>query len=304
MVIIDSEKHALDYRGSAERNNILELKKKYQPKVDGKAGASTLISRARAPIRIPKRKPRPAAEGGPIDKKTGRRVFVETGETHVDKKTGKTVVTKFKTERLAVEEDAHKLSSDTPQERLYADHSNRLKAMANEARKEMVHTKSTPMSKSAKQVYNKEVESLDAKLSVAEKNAPRERQAQAIGNSILNQKRAANPDMTLAQEKKVKRKAIEEARARVLAKKQRIELTQQEWNAIQAGAISNNKLERILRNSDLETIRKFATPKDRLVMTSTKAARAKTMLANGYTQAEVADALGVALSTLKLSLAE
>jgi hypothetical protein len=308
MVIIDSEKHALDYKGSAESNNILQLKKKYQPKIEGEqGGAATLISRAGQETRIPKRKPRPAAEGGPIDKKTGKKVFVETGEQHVDRKTGKLVTTKFKVDKqLSVVDDAHKLVSrlGTPQERLYADHSNRLKAMANEARKAMVNTKPRPISSSAKKTYKKERESLLAKLSVAEKNAPRERQAQAIGNSILNQRKAANPDMSSSQERKIKRRAIEDARARVFAKKQRVDITQDEWNAIQAGAISNNQLEAILRHSDLETIRKYATPKQRLVMTSTKTARAKAMLASGYTQAEVADALGVALSTLKLSLAE
>ncbi len=104
--------------------------------------------------------------------------------------------------------------------------------------------------------------------------------------------------------KKVKRQALDEARYRTGAKKQRIELTQKEWDAIQGAAISNHKLGQILNNADLDTVRKLATPRPKLVMSSAKAARAQAMLSQGYTQAEVADALGVALSTLKPSLAE
>ena len=148
------------------------------------------------------------------------------------------------------------------------------------------------------------MESLDAKLSVALKNAPLERQAQAIGNSIVSQKKAANPNLQAGDIKKINRLALEEARFRTGANKTRIDLTQSEWNAIQAGAISNNKLEQILRNANLEPIRKLATPKKQLKMTSSKTSRAKAMLAQGYTLAEVADNLGVALSTLKLGLDE
>jgi hypothetical protein len=80
MVVIDAEKHNLDFKASFQSNNILQLKQKYQSKEESKGlGASTLISRAGSEIRIPDRKARPAAEGGPIDKATGRKVFVETG---------------------------------------------------------------------------------------------------------------------------------------------------------------------------------------------------------------------------------
>lgn len=299
MVVIDSEKHMLDYKGSAEAHGILQLKKKYQA-----GGASTLISRAKSPHFIPVRKPRPAAEGGPIDRKTGKKVFVETGRKRIDPKTGKEVLAKTRVRRLAVEDDARVLVSKpgTDIERLYATHSNRLKAMANEARKELVNTKPHTLSDSAKQVYKKEVESLDSKLRVAQKNAPLEREAQRLGHTIVAQRKRANPQMSEADEKKIERRAIVEARARLQSKKQPVVLTQDEWNAIQAGAISNHKLEQILRHTNIDDVRKFATPRDRIKMTSTKTARAKQMLAAGYTQAEVADALGVAVSTLKLSL--
>ena len=49
MVVIDSEKHNLDYKASERENGILDLKKTYQgvnPKTGQARGASTLITRA------------------------------------------------------------------------------------------------------------------------------------------------------------------------------------------------------------------------------------------------------------------
>ena len=60
MVVIDAEKHGLDYRQSEKDNGIAELKKKYQVHDDGKVGgASTLISSAKSVVRVDERK-----EGG------------------------------------------------------------------------------------------------------------------------------------------------------------------------------------------------------------------------------------------------
>jgi DNA-binding CsgD family transcriptional regulator len=300
MVVIDAEKHSLDYKGSKRDNGIAQLHLKYQGKATG--GAKTLISRASGAEYINVRKPRPAKDGGPIDRATGKKVYVETGEKYIDKKTGKEVVRTYKTKKLAVTDDAHTLSSGTDIERVYADHSNRMKATANEARKAMINTQPDRVSKSAKKAYAKDVESLDSKLNLARMNAPRERQAQAVANAIVSQKRQARPNMDDDNIKKVRRQALAEARSRTGAKKDSIDLTQTEWDAIQAAAISDHKLKQILNNTDIDTVRKLATPRQKLVMTSSKSARAQSMLSQGYTQAEVADALGVALSTLKLSL--
>jgi DNA-binding CsgD family transcriptional regulator len=301
MVIIDSEKHHLDYKSSAQNNGIPALKEKYQGKKN--AGASTLISRAGSPERITKRKPRPAAEGGPIDRETGKKVFVDVEDTYVNRK-GVTVKPTEEVSKLANRDDAHSLSSGTPVERIYADHSNRLKSLANQSRKEMVNTKPRAYEPSAKKVYSREVDSLNAKLNTALKNAPLERQAQVLANAMVAQKKAANPNLDGSDLRKIKAQALATARVRTGAKKERIDLTDTEWDAIQAGAISTNKLKRILDNADIEQIRVRATPKQKLLMTSAKASRAKAMLASGYSQAEVADALGVSLTTLKSSLSE
>lgn len=296
MVVIDAEKHNLNYRQSAIDNGIAQLKTKYQG--GARAGASTLISRATSSVRVAERKPRPAAEGGAIDRATGQKRFVPTGETFTDR-TGKTVLKTFESKKLAETSNAHTLSSGTPIERVYADHSNKLKALANQARKVSVNTRPTPYSPAAKTAYQNEVSSLRAKLNVALKNRPLERQAQLLANATVRAKREANPDLDKADLKKIQSLALNEARNRTGAGKKRIEITPQEWAAIQAGAVSNNTLTQILANADLDRVKELATPRTAVAMTTTKTNRAKSMLAAGYTQAEVADALGVSLTTLK-----
>lgn len=300
MVVIDAEKHNLDYKSSAINNGIPQLKQKYQG--SARAGASTLITRATSEKRVPERRPRSAAEGGPVDKATGKKVFVPTGATFVNPKTGKTVVKTTKSTKLAETDDAHTLSSGTLIEKVYAVHSNRMKALANEARKSAVNTKSTPYSPSAKAAYSKQVATLNAKLNTALRNSPLERQAQLLANTVVSQKRRANPDMEASELKRLKGQALQEARLRTGARKERINITPDEWAAIQAGAISTNKLKQILDNADLDQVKALATPKSASVMTASKKQRAQAMLASGYTQAEVADAIGVSLTTLKTEL--
>jgi hypothetical protein len=296
MVVIDAEKHNLNYRQSAIDNGIAQLKTKYQG--GPRAGASTLISRATSAVRVEERKPRPASQGGAIDRATGQKVFVPTGATFRDAK-GREIVRTFESKKLAETRDAHTLSSGTPIEKVYADHSNKLKALANQARKTLVNVRTTPYSPSAKTAYAKEVSTLRAKLDVAKRNAPLERKAQLLANAMVRAKRDANPDMEASDLKKIQGLALTEARARTGARKKRIEITPQEWAAIQAGAVSNNTLTQILANADLDKVKELATPRSAIKMTDVKTNRAKAMIASGYTQAEIADALGVSLSTLK-----
>lgn len=296
MVVIDAEKHKLNWKQSERDNGIPQLKAKYQGST--RAGASTLISRASASVRVPERKPRPAAEGGAIDRATGEKKYVPTGATYVDSK-GRTVLRTTESRKLAETRDAHTLSSGTTIEKVYADHSNRLKALANKARRTAVNTKSTPYSPAAKVAYGSQVSSLRAKLNRAEKNRPLERQAQLLANAIVQAKKDANPNMDPSDLKKIQGLALAEARARTGAGKQRIDISPQEWAAIQAGAISNNTLQRILSNADLDVVKELATPRTKILMTDAKTNRAKAMLSAGYTQAEIADAIGVSLTTLK-----
>lgn len=295
MVVIDAEKHDLNYKLSAERNGIRQLKEEYQGSPRG--GASTLISRKKAYDYKPELKLRPMSEGGPIDKVTGRKVYVETGRTRLTK-SGTIELIPRKVNRISSTDDAHTLSSGTPMEKHYANHSNKLKELANQARLESLKTPNLKYSSSANKTYSKQVASLSSKLALAERNAPRERQAQLIANSVVKAKRAAHPELDKDTIKKIKFQALEQARVNTGAGKQRIKVTQDEWNAIQAGAITNNKLSQILKNSDMDVIRDFATPRRELLMTNNMTSRAQQLLSLGYTRAEVAADLGVSLTTL------
>ena len=305
MVVIDAEKHNLNYTQSARDNGILKLKEDYQG--DSRAGASTIISRAgsKSTVRVPEFKERSSKKGGSIDKATGKKVYEETGASYVDKKTGKTVHRMTEVPRLAYATDAHTLTSrprPTEIEKMYADHSNLMKALANQARKEAVNTKPTPTSTAAKAAYHKEVASLDAKLTEAYKNAPLERQAQIFARANVSARKAANPDMEKDEVKKITYAALTEARARTGASKTQIKISEREWHAIQAGAVSTHKLEEILNNSDLDHVKKLATPRSSILMTNIKVSRARLMAAQGFTQKEIADQLGVSLTTLKTGL--
>jgi len=88
------------------------------------------------------------------------------------------------------------------------------------------------------------------------------------------------------------------AREKVGAKKTKIQINDREWEAIQAGAITENKLLQILNNSDIDSIRQRATPKATTTLSSAKVNKIKSMSISGYTTAEIAKALGVSSSTI------
>lgn len=317
MVVIDAEKHELNYKQSALDNNINQLKKKYQQR-GTRTGASTLISLSTSRVMVPNRKPRRANEGGPIDKVTGKKMYTPTNESYpkyryrIDPSTGKKVpiegsgkqtINKTRSQKMTETDNAHTLSSGTLIEEIYANHANALKDLANQARREAVNTKHIPYSPSARIAYVDEVKSLNAKLSLAISNKPLERQAQALAYANIEALKQSNHDMDNAEIKKLSYKALKEARDRVGAKKEPVEITPKEWEAIQAGAITVNNLEGILNNTKLETIKELAMPRVKYAMSTAKQSRARAMLARGVTQAEVAKVLGVSVSTLRTSLA-
>lgn len=323
MVVIDAEKHHLNYKQSAIDRGISNLQKTYQvpDNESGKAGASTLISRASGNVRVRARRPMPQTMkdpvtgetiklGGPIDPITGEKRYVPKGDEYqvpkVNKRTGEvTMLTKYPMEsskKLAETPDAHTLSSGTKIETIYADHSNRMKSLANTARLEMLRTPNTTVDKAAKTAYAPEVKSLNAKLDLAFRNRPLERQARLLAETNLAQVKRENPDMEPAEVRKTEYRLLRAARARTGAEKPQIEITPREWQAIQAGAITNHKLKDILNNTDLDVIKQLATPKTSVLMTSTNQARAQALLGQGKTQAEVARILGMSVSTLRRGL--
>ena len=296
MVVIDAEKHNLDYKRSEKDNGIAALKKKYQGRIeDGKykEGAATLISRAKAEVSVVKRK------GSPIINDDGSLSYKTVEDTtYVDKKTGKVKTRTQASTQMAETKDARTLSSGTPQEEAYAKYANNMKSLANQARKEMVGTGKIEYSASARATYQKESDSLEAKLNVALKNAPRERQAQVIANASVAAKKQANPDMTRAEIKKASQQALTQARQQVGATRKPIEITDREWEAIQAGAISENKLTQIINHVDIDSLRQRATPRATTALSTAKQAKIASMNASGYSTAEIAEALGVSTSTV------
>jgi hypothetical protein len=296
MVVIDAAKHGLDWKTSEADNDIRGLKKKYQ----GGHGAATLISRARGPVYVDEIRLRKASEGGPIDPATGKKVWIKTDRSYTDKN-GKLIKAQTKTQKLKVTDDARELISDgnRPMEQLYAAYSNDMKALGNLARRELISTKLPRKNPDAARRYAKEVDELKAAIKLASMNAPRERQAQIIANAVIRAK-TADREVSSEEYKKISRQAIAAARLRTGAsrKESLIELTDRQWEAIQAGALSASAMESVVRYSDMEKLSERAMPKANTAVSAHVAMRAKAMARNGATTSEVADALGISTNTV------
>lgn len=360
MVVIDAEKHKLDYKRSEIENDVASLKRKYQRSVrdDGtikEGGASTIISRAKSEERVEKRRGQAV-----IDPETGKKTYKKAEakdlyyvDKNYDKKTGMVTlrtatgkkieynsndpdavekyapIRKFNDDgtvsytnkagdisyrvktrmqsstKMAEADDAYSLVSAAqhPMEMLYADYANQMKSLANSARKEMMSTGKIERNASATKTYQAEVDSLLARLNEAEKNSIRERQAIRLANAEIKKKQAANPDMDKADVRKESQKAMTKARQEVGSVSRRnrnIKISDREWEAIQAGAISENKLKRILANADIDELRQRATPRKTTTISTGQANRIKNMSASGnYTIAEIANQLGLSASTVQ-----
>ena len=296
MVVIDAEKHKLDWKQSEIDNDIPALKKKYQYRVDDDGsehtGASTLISRAKSDVTVPKRKGTPK-----IDPETGELVYKNANETWVDRK-GKTHLRTQQSTLMAETKDARKLSSGTKEEEAYANYANHMKALGNAARKEILSTGRIKYSASAKATYQDEVDNLNSQLTLALKNAPRERQAQLAANSAVKALKRSYPDMTKKEIKKQGQLALTRSRAQFGAQRSPINITPRGWEAIQAGAISENVLTQILRFADTDQVRSYATPRSTSSLSSGKQAKIRAMSSSGYTTSEIAKALGISSSTV------
>lgn len=366
MVVIDAEKHKLNFKQSEIDNNIAALHKRYQGKESG--GAGTIISRAKGQTSVDKRqgsprvntkllsngKPNPdydptKPEGSLVwktaddlyypsrsyDKATGtmtiktttprqsvkydmnnaddrdyyepvKRVDDRGNVTYTNKDgsiTYKTMKRTQKSTKMAEAEDAYELVSPAkyPMETVYADYANSMKDLARRARLEVNSTGKIAYSAQAKRTYQKEVDDLERKLDEALRNAPRERLAQIRANADIKSKTATNPNMEKKDIKKASQQALTRFRAEagsVARSKRSIQITDREWDAIQAGAISENKLKNILDNTDVDILRQRATPRSYTTLNTAKIGRIKAMSASGKSLSEIANALGVSTSTV------
>lgn len=376
MVVIDAEKHKLDYKASEKDNNIAALKKKYQAHIDENGnevygGASTILSKAKGQTSVDKRQgsyhinipgskdydpSRP--DGAKIwktaedlyypdrtyDKKTGiMTVKTTTGKTiqydvkdakayakynPVEKRdpaTGEVSYTsgdgtidyrvKKRTQvstKMAETDDAYTLVSKYrhTMELVYADYANEMKNLGNKARIEMVNTGKIPYSSTAKKTYAVEVKSLMDKLDNSDLNKIKERSAQRKANAEISTKKKAyfeanGEELKGETLRKLSQQALNKYRQEVgsISRRDRnIEITDKEWEAIQAGAISENTLKRILAATDIDKLRQRATPKLVNTLSQAQINRAKAMAASNYTLDDIAKKLGVSPSTISKHL--
>jgi DNA-binding CsgD family transcriptional regulator len=318
MVVIDAEKHKLDYKASERDNNIAALKRTYQGKTTG--GASTIISKAKGEIDVPKRQGTPkinikGKEWYDPKKPEGSLIYKTADDANytierINKRTGKVeTINKTriqKSTKMGEADDANTLVSQYkhPMELVYADYANAMKSLANKARLEMVNTGKIAYSRNARKIYADEVESLNTKLNKAELNITKERAANRIAAAKVNDKRVEaenNGEPLKAKDiRKAGQQALTKAREEVgsIARRDRnIVISDKEWEAIQAGAVSETILKRILNNSDPDVLRQRAMPKEKKTVQTATINRIKAMSAS-YTIKQIADKLGLSTSTV------
>ena len=351
MVIIDAEKHNLDWRASEKDNGIPQLKERYQGKAGG--GASTLISRATRPLRIDEVKelttPKLSEdtiklwnEGKVVfrdrDKvitdlndiqklwDAGHKIYRETGRTYrkdreitnpddmtdeelelydagqrVYRKTDKYPKYQTEIDELAWR-DPSDISSGSRIELVYAKYSTEVKDLANKARAELRRTGRLKYNPSAKEAYEAERNALKDELNRAALNAPRERQATLIADSNIRAKMQADPSLKSKDNKdklkKLRAKEMDNARTLVGAERYKIDITPKQWEAIEAGAISDTMLEQILRYADIDKVRALATPRQDKGLPANVKARARMLLSQGVAPSVVAEELGTSVVTL------
>lgn len=323
MTVIDAEKHKLDYIRSEIDNDIPQLKKKWQT-----GGASTLISRRKQDEEVPERKGSPK-----IDDKTGNYIYKESGRRYDERKvitkidpetgkkvpvldpvTGKKMYKEGKKNVLAMEKvplvlntpDLHTLSSGSAPEEAYADYGNKLKALANTARKESLTVPNLVYNKEAKANYIPQVESLNAKLEIALRNKPKERLAMRIANTNSRVRIEEGGILSREDKQKIRDQEVRDARAVVGADGggTKINITDKEWEAIQSGAISHSKLMSILRYADSDRVRELAMPREEKALPEPRRKRLKALSQMGYTNSEIAEAIGASVSTVKRYLSD
>ena len=98
--------------------------------------------------------------------------------------------------------------------------------------------------------------------------------------------------------KKYGQPAIERTRDEVGAKGAHLDFTDNEWEAIQNGAIHETTLKKLLRYADIDKVRARATPKERTSITQNQINKIEALKARGKTTAQIAEAVGVSPSTV------
>lgn len=232
-----------------------------------------------------------------INKKTGEVTFTNKDGTIKYRKATRTT----KSTNMAETDDAMTLVSPNKHsiELLYADYANSMKALANKARIEKIKTPLMETNEKAKKVYSKEISKLEAKLNEAKKNSPKERAALRLSNIEVKNKKSSNPDLKGEDLRKVAQRSLSKYREAVgtISRRNRaIVIEDKEWEAIQAGAISENKLKTILKYTDADSLRERAMPKNNKGLGQAQINRIKAMANSNFTLQQIADKMNISTS--------
>lgn len=304
MVIIDAEKHNLDWRRSYDENNIAELQKRYQ-KAGG--GASTVVSKSKGEAHIDEIK-RWKFQNNTVDPVTGEKIYEYTGriiEGYTDKN-GKYHPPKkayTTTSKMRATNDARTLLTDRSNDidMMYANFANDLKDIARQTRLEALKVTPYKVDKQAAKIYKDEVESLNRKLAISMSNRPKERQAKIYADYIFKLKKQDNPHADDDEQSKWRRQALDEGRRRfgVNGKESRVHFSKKEVEAINAYAITSSKLRELISASDPDNYNAMFFPKTEGKLRTPTKNRIKALARRDYSYAEIAEACGVSVSTVE-----
>ena len=176
-----------------------------------------------------------------------------------------------------------------------------MKELALEARREMEATPNLRYDPEARKMYASEVDSLNAKLTTAKRNAPLERQALILANVAVKQYLFDNPQLKNDHGalKKLKGRTLNEKRKVTGALKKRVVFTDKEWEAVQAGAVHDSFLKDLLRNADSKQVKQLSMPRTKTTISSARRSRIQQMLTLGYTQSDIASMMDIPVSQVQ-----
>lgn len=298
MVVIDAKKHQLNWKQAKSDLGINSIRKKYRG--DAVSGASTLITRAGSKQIVNKRR-----DDG-IDPETGEKLYAPTKGSQWYDKEGKLHQKTQNSTKMYEAKDARELLSDNPteMEKTYAKYANECKDLGNKARRLYLSIPNPKRDPEMTRKYQAEVDSLKVKLNEAKKASVYEKQAQMRADTKFNALLEENPDMSQDEQKKMRGRCIVRARDELGFKKYEVKFTPREWEAVQNNAVSASMFTELLNKADMKTVRELAMPRKTETMSSSKIARIKAYANSGYTQQEIADALGISPTSVNKVLAE
>ena len=319
MVVIDAEKHKLNYKRSAEENGIDALMKRYMTHVDKvKYGdlerynpKTRRIDKVIDPDKL-KKDLTPGKEytsASTIISRHKQSVITDGYQVEVpdpkSKSGGTKMVWRNKKETYLVNmvKDANVFlgPNATKTEHHYADYINELKAFKNKVDSEMSAIKMPARDPKAAKIYAEEVLSMKDKVNQVKINRIKERQAQRmaeVSSKAEIARRSEDEVLKKDEISRIKQQALNKARSMVGAERTPVTITDDEWDAVQSNAVSGTLLKELVSFMDDSQLKSLATPRASKQMTDARKSKAKALLANGYTIAQVAEALGVSSSTI------